>query len=318
MSFALCSVHPYSRHFSKSNIVTMAVVILLQIITITCVLVGHFISGLIANHPIHRHQYRRTDNIERVSVLYTTPKDDEEDKISGNDESIDLNQQKLELENMINNIGGTDATANKNTAILTSSRKQRLLREIELIKQLDPEHPENNIEYSDIQNQELVVSQLWAIWYGERGPINEMKLREVEDEDPNQWPEAENKYLELIRVHCSADGSMDNLNLSNWVEPANRLATLLFLMGRFSESKEWCDKILDSKPWHIGALSGTLKDVVVVVVVVNLVVFCYAHLVHLHALLYLSLFVTHIYCLANVNKTSYTTIYKIYHGMKVL
>ena len=231
---------------------------------------GHFISGLIANHPIHRHQYRITNNIERVSVLYTTPKDDEEDK-SSNDESIDLNQQKLELENMINNIGGTDATANKNTAILTSSRKQRLLREIELIKQLDPEHPENNIEYSDIQNQELVVSQLWAIWYGERGPINEMKLREVEDllVDPNQWPEAENKYLELIRVHCSADGSMDNLNLSNWVEPANRLATLLFLMGRFSESKEWCDKILDSKPWHIGALSGTLKDVVVVVVVVN-------------------------------------------------
>ena len=217
---------------------------------------GHFISGLIVNHSVRRHQYRRTNNIKRISVCNASPKEDEED--ISNDESID--QQKLALENMLNKSGGTDATTNKNSAILTSSRKQRLLREIELIKQLDPEHPENNIEYSDVQNQELVVSQLWALWYGERGPLNEMKLREVEDTlvDPNQWPDAEKKYLELIKDHCSTDGSMDNLNLSNWVEPANRLATLLFLMGRFSESKEWCDQILKCKPWHIGALSGVV------------------------------------------------------------
>ena len=40
------------------------------------------------------------------------------------------------------------------------------------------------------------------------------------------------------------------------MEPANRLATLLFLMGKHSESKAWCEKILAEKPWHIGALSG--------------------------------------------------------------
>ena len=51
---------------------------------------------------------------------------------------------------------------------------------------------------------------------------------------------------------------MDNLNLSNWVEPANRLATLLYLMGRLKESKKWCEQILSVKPWHIGALSGVV------------------------------------------------------------
>jgi len=65
----------------------------------------------------------------------------------------------------------------------------------------------------------FVFSQ--ALWYGARGPINEQ-------------------------------------NLSNWVEPANRLATLLYLMGRLKESLAWCEMIIDAKPWHIGALSGVV------------------------------------------------------------
>ena len=134
----------------------------------------------------------------------------------------------------------------------------RLEREIELIKQLDPEHLDNNREYSDSQNQELVIQELWSLWYGERGRANEIELRKIEDTtvEQNQWPEAERRYLELIRKHCSIDGTMDNLELTNWVEPANRLATLLFMMGRLKESRKWCKRILNVKPWHIGALSG--------------------------------------------------------------
>ena len=129
-----------------------------------------------------------------------------------------------------------------------------LEREILLISRLDPDHPDNNAEHSDLQNQELVVSELWSIWYGEKGPLNEERLRSIEEtmDDPSL---AEQQYTELINEHCISDGE-SKLNLSHWPEPANRLATLLYMMGRLEESKAWCEAILEAKPWHIGALSG--------------------------------------------------------------
>ena len=217
--------------------------------------IGRKMFGTIGNNVIHNRL---------VSELYSAPSDDDTDEP---DESkltdADLDKQILALENMMKSGTNDNDDASKlssNTSILTSARKQRLEREIELIRQLDPEHPDNNPDYSDLQNQELVVSQLWALWYGERGALNEQKLRAIEEllNDPEKWHQAENMYLELIREHCSIDGSLDNLSLSNWVEPANRLATQLYFMGRLAESKKWCERIIRVKPWHIGALSGIL------------------------------------------------------------
>lgn len=178
----------------------------------------------------------------------------------------DLDKQKLALESILSGSGdGDEISTDRATPVLTSARKQRLEREIELLRQLDPDHPDNNPEYSDLQNQELVMAQLWSLWYGERGPANEMKLREVEETlaDPDRWQDAENSYLTLIREHCGGsgnddDGGDDRIDLSNWVEPANRLATLYFIMGRYSESRKWCERILNAKPWHVGALSGVV------------------------------------------------------------
>jgi len=67
------------------------------------------------------------------------------------------------------------------------------------------------------------------------------------------WEAIELRYRELIDEHC---GQGDDVRV--WTEPANRLATLLFLMGRHEESKTWCERILESKPWHTGALSGVV------------------------------------------------------------
>lgn len=204
----------------------------------------------------------------RAPVLGAAPNDDDTEKDGSDSQSpsedgaMSLDQQKLSLENMMKNIISVQAAdSTKNTSVLTTSRKKRLERELELLKRLDPAHPDNDTGYSDLQNQELVVSELWSMWYGERGPLNERKLHDIEEKlgDPTQWPDAEKQYLDLIREHCCGpNGSMDNLDLSNWVEPANRLATLLFLMGRLNESKQWCERILLAKPWHIGALSGVV------------------------------------------------------------
>jgi tetratricopeptide (TPR) repeat protein len=218
--------------------------------------------GIISN-PFGLTRHCRTTPV----LLGSAPNNDDDSDIDNSDggsqsnptsESstpMNLDQQKLSLENLIEE----SDISNKNTAVLTTSRKKRLEREIELLKRLDLNHPDNNSNYSNIQNQELVISELWSLWYGERGPKNEEKLHKIEGllNDPSQWPDAEKKYLALIKEHCcGADGSMDNIDLSNWVEPANRLATLYFLEGRLEESRQWCERILDAKPWHVGALSG--------------------------------------------------------------
>ncbi|KAL9183722.1 hypothetical protein ACHAXT_004578 [Thalassiosira profunda] len=202
-----------------------------------------------------------------MPTLHAKSDDDADDDSSGaqpaDDEAMsdaDLQQQRLALGDLFKSSPGesSDASSDVNDApVLTTSRKQRLEREIELLRRLDPEHPDNNSEYSDLQNQELVVSELWGLWYGERGPMNERKLRAIEETlmDPDMWGDAEKKYLALISEHC---GDGDALDLSYWVEPANRLATLLFLMERMEESKQWCERILECKPWHIGALNGVV------------------------------------------------------------
>lgn len=233
-----------------------------------------YASALIVTSPSCRigwqHHVRNQAAIR--TVLYASPGDDDaendgeslQDSESG-DGALDLDQQKIVLENMLKSSSdNADETLDKGRSILTTSRKQRLEREIQLLKMLDPEHPGwepgNASGDLDLQNQEFVMSELWKLWYGERGPLNEKKLHDIEAmlADSSLWVKAENAYLTLIREHCSTDGSIDNLDLSNWVEPANRLATLLYLMGRLKESKQWCERILLAKPWHLGALSGVV------------------------------------------------------------
>ena len=85
----------------------------------------------------------RALRLRPISVLYATPNDDDAKKDSSDSQSdgdMDLDQRKLALENMLklkNNSDETDATTmNKSRSILTTSRKKRLEREIQLHKML--------------------------------------------------------------------------------------------------------------------------------------------------------------------------------------
>eukprot|EP00804_Cyclotella_cryptica_P001918 CCRYP_007369-RA/>CCRYP_007369-RA protein AED:0.11 eAED:-0.01 QI:0/-1/0/1/-1/0/1/0/256 len=146
--------------------------------------------------------------------------------------------------------------------ILTTARRRNLEREIDLLSQLDPNFLMKESLSAGV-TESTIVAELWKIWYGERGASNERRLRTIEEllvaDGPSSWPQAEIEYMALIQEHCGAgdtDSDEINFDLSVWVEPANRLATLLYIMGRFDESKMWCERILSAKPWHIGALSG--------------------------------------------------------------
>jgi hypothetical protein len=121
---------------------------------------------------------------------------------------------------------------------LTAIGRERLETEIQLLESL--------AESDD------AVSELWTLWYHSRGP-DAAKALEVADSltaqgpgpDSDYWDEAEIKLKQLVAEEGVA-----------FVEAVNRLATLFFLQGRYTESKQMCEVVLAVKPWHFGALSG--------------------------------------------------------------
>jgi hypothetical protein len=95
-------------------------------------------------------------------------------------------------------------------------------------------------------------SQLWNLWYSEKGPQKQTILAQTDDllADPNSWDKCE---TELIRLIDEGEHGV------YFVEAVNRLATLYFLMGRLEESYKLCRVVLHLKPWHVGALSGMVQ-----------------------------------------------------------
>lgn len=176
----------------------------------------------------------------------------------GDGDSIDMDAKIRALNKMI----GVDDKRN-DVLISTSKRIRNLEREIELLSQLHPDYLMEEPNPESAENN--IIREFWSIWYGECGASNAKVLRAFEEElvggGPESWPEAEREYLRLIDEHCDGGGVQKNredLDLSLWIEPANRLATLYYMMGRLDDSKLWCERILDAKPWHIGALSGII------------------------------------------------------------
>lgn len=117
---------------------------------------------------------------------------------------------------------------------LTTIMRERREAEIELLESL---------QYSD-----TAMSDLWSLWFGERGPEWATRLAKVEaltTKGPEYWEPAEEQLWNIIQ-ECGP----------YWAEPINRLATLYYLQGRYEESKALCEVVLTLKPWHVGALSG--------------------------------------------------------------
>ena len=140
---------------------------------------------------------------------------------------------KKELDAAPVNVERLYASLQARTSELTS-RRDATSKERRLVKDLGETWPK----------YELAQQGLWDHWYGEYGKAASERLKAAEGEA--------DVLTEL----------MDEF--PDWVEPANRLATLRFLDGDYAESVELCLKILRRKPWHFGACSG--------------IVMCYARL----------------------------------------
>ena len=115
---------------------------------------------------------------------------------------------------------------------LTAIARERRLKEISLI--------------SSLAQSDDPVNELWALWIAEKGPIAATLLLRAEQlMSVESYEEAETILWSLIHQYGI-----------HWAEPVNRLATLKYMQGRLEESKTLCEVVLQTKPWHFGALSG--------------------------------------------------------------
>jgi hypothetical protein len=117
---------------------------------------------------------------------------------------------------------------------LTSIERERRLVEIELL---------NNLREGD----EEAISDLWSLWFAERGPQAESILREADElmgGHVREQLEAERLLRSLIEEYGVY-----------FSEPVNRLATLYFSQGRMEEALALNKIVLAVKPWHFGSLS---------------------------------------------------------------
>jgi tetratricopeptide (TPR) repeat protein len=121
---------------------------------------------------------------------------------------------------------------------LTTIERARRHAEIELLEKIDSHGDE-------------FLSEIWSLWFSERGPQAEKLLYKADSlikEGPPGWGEAEVILLHLV----------DEYGLF-FFEPINRLATLYYLQGKLEEAEILCKTALAVKPWHFGALSTIVR-----------------------------------------------------------
>jgi tetratricopeptide (TPR) repeat protein len=100
----------------------------------------------------------------------------------------------------------------------------------------------------DVAVRSMAEDALWAVWFRADTPEHNQRLEQVRRLIGNeQLDQAEAMVTRLI-----ADAP-------NFAEAYNQRAFILFLLGRFAESAEECQRVLKRNPYHIGAIEGLAK-----------------------------------------------------------
>jgi tetratricopeptide (TPR) repeat protein len=100
----------------------------------------------------------------------------------------------------------------------------------------------------DVGVRTAAEDALWAIWFRADTPEHNRRLEQVRQLiGREQLEQAETLVKRLI-----ADAP-------NFAEAYNQRAFILFLLGRFAESAEECQRVLARNPYHIGAIEGLAK-----------------------------------------------------------
>jgi tetratricopeptide (TPR) repeat protein len=97
----------------------------------------------------------------------------------------------------------------------------------------------------DLAVRSMAEDALWAVWFRADTPEHNRTLEEVQASiKAEQLEKAETQVTRLIA------------NAPNFAEAYNQRAIVYFLQGRFAESAEDCQRVLERNPFHIGAIEG--------------------------------------------------------------
>ena len=103
----------------------------------------------------------------------------------------------------------------------------------------------SDLKNTDSATRNHATHELWQIWYGDAGKLAEDQLDQgTRLMGENLLDEAGKVFKSLIK------------NYPDFAEAYNKLATLLFMKGEFSESVFECERTLKLNPHHFGALNG--------------------------------------------------------------
>jgi tetratricopeptide (TPR) repeat protein len=119
----------------------------------------------------------------------------------------------------------------------TSIERERRLSEIKLLKNL-----------LDADKNDDAVTDLWSLWFSERGSKAESMLQEADELMSSGNVRSQLTAEKLLRSLIEDYGVY-------FSEPLNRLATLYYQQGRLEEALALNKIVLTVKPWHFGALS---------------------------------------------------------------
>jgi tetratricopeptide (TPR) repeat protein len=100
----------------------------------------------------------------------------------------------------------------------------------------------------DLAVRSMAEDALWAVWFRADTPEHNQRLEHVRRLiGREQLGEAETLVKRLID------------DAPSFAEAYNQRAFILFLLGRFAESAEDCQRVLVRNPYHIGAIEGLAK-----------------------------------------------------------
>ena len=102
-----------------------------------------------------------------------------------------------------------------------------------------------DLKSEDPTVRENATRGLWILWHAQEGVEME---RELNDATQLMDSQQHDQALEMFRSLVE--------KCPEFAEAHNKLATLLFMMGRFEESIKECEEVLRRIPHHFGALNG--------------------------------------------------------------
>ncbi|CAB9518428.1 repeat-containing protein [Seminavis robusta] len=191
-----------------------------------------------------------------TGILYGTSGDANSEE----DEDMDVERERQRLESLLGSTGSSNSTTTDTTTTnkdkeldlssLPMDEWNQQIRHPPLLTSIGRERMELEITLLEsLAESDDAIPELWNLWYNARGASAAKELYQTESlvaqGQPAAWKQAE----ELLRHIIAKEGI-------HWVEPLNRLATLMFLQSRHEESQQLCQLVLALKPWHFGALSG--------------------------------------------------------------